>query len=411
MKPINRLFFAVLIFITVLPLNAQNKKYTENPEVMKIFDQLKTGFLSGFGTISNNLLCREVFENDTEQIKKISIDKIKNITSQLDKLDAEHKFTEVLDSTGSYRVKYTINLRQHKTGQAEYLTFTFNKSFMDLKYVVKDDKVNLDNDINIMTPQSTIDKIDLRLKSYLEKKNTMMKEVVFDKDYHINIYYSGTNSPTDKKTVGKRFIIHNCTEDDYIALKDFLKANATDDGIYYGEFYDKTKMTTMRLIGSDMHPIIIGVTMKGSDLHIVRAVGTKPWACVLPLNWAEGVGDIDNDDNSNSSDVITDRVYEIENVDELPSFPGGQAELNKFLKKNMIYPPEDAKNGVMGRVLIEGVVQKTGKLIDIHVINGIDHDIDAEAERLVRLMPRWVCATKNGLPVNCKFVIPIDFIQ
>ena len=77
----------------------------------------------------------------------------------------------------------------------------------------------------------------------------------------------------------------------------------------------------------------------------------------------------------------------------------------------MIYPAEDAKNRVMGRVLMGFVVQKTGKLADIHVISGIDHDIDAEAERLVHLMSRWVCATKNGQPVNCKFVIPITFKQ
>jgi len=413
MKSIIRLFFAVLIFITILPLNAQNKKYVENPEVMKIFDQLKNGFLSGFGIINNNMLCREVFENNTEQIAKINIDKIKYITSQLDKLGAEHKFTEVLDSMGSYRVKYTINLRQHKTGQAEYLTFVFNNSFFDLRYLVRDDKYNPDSNVDIKTPQSTIDKIDLQLKSYLEGKNSKIQEVAFDKDYPINIYNSGGNSPTDKKTVGERFIVYNCTENDYTALKDFLKANATDDGIYYSEFYnnDRTEMTTVRLVGSDMHAIIIAAILKGSDLHIVRVVGTKPWACVLPLNWAEGVGDIDNNKVNETSDIITDKVYEMDQVDEQPSFPGGQAELDKYLKKYMIYSAEDAKNGVMGRVLMGFVVQKTGKLADIHVISGIDHDIDAEAERLVHLMSRWVCATKNGQPVNCKFVIPITFKQ
>ena len=335
MKSIIKLFFAVSIFIAVLPLNAQNKRYVENPEVMKIIDQFKNGFLSGFGVNNNNMLCREIFENNTEQIAKISIDKIKDITSQLDKLGAEHKFTEVLDSMGSYRVKYTINLRQHKTGQTEYLTFVFNNSFFDLKYLVRDDKYNPDSNVDVMTRQPTIDKIDLRLKSYLEKKTSKMKEVVFDKNYSINIYHFGGELPTDKKTVGERFIVQNCTGNDYSALKDFLKANATDDGIYYSEFYnnDRTEMTTVRLVGSDMHAIIIAAILKGSDLHIVRVVGTKSWACVLPLNWAEGVGDIDNNKVNETSDIITDKVYEMDQVDEQPSFPGGQAELDIYLKK------------------------------------------------------------------------------
>lgn len=96
-------------------------------------------------------------------------------------------------------------------------------------------------------------------------------------------------------------------------------------------------------------------------------------------------------------------------VNESATFPGGVNAWNKYLESNLKYPDEAISNGVEGRVFIQCIVEKNGKGTDIFVIKGIGAGCDEEALRLIKEMPRWIPAKKDGRIVRQKIVFNIHF--
>ena len=89
-------------------------------------------------------------------------------------------------------------------------------------------------------------------------------------------------------------------------------------------------------------------------------------------------------------------------VEVMPKFPGGDAELLKFIAKNVKYPQESQNKGEQGRVICSFVVTKD-------VIRGISPALDQEAVRVLQMMPRWTPGTQRGEPVAVKYTVPITF--
>lgn len=96
-------------------------------------------------------------------------------------------------------------------------------------------------------------------------------------------------------------------------------------------------------------------------------------------------------------------------VEQMPSFPGGEAEMNKFISDNLKYPVVAQESGISGRVTIRFVVTKTGDISDVTVVRGIDPSCDKEALRVVKAMPKWIPGKQNGLNVPVYFTLPIVF--
>ena len=96
-------------------------------------------------------------------------------------------------------------------------------------------------------------------------------------------------------------------------------------------------------------------------------------------------------------------------VEQMPTFPGGEIEMQKFIRDNLRYPVVAQEAGIQGRVTLRFVVSKTGTIEDIIVTRGIDPSCDKEAVRVVRSMPKWTPGKQNGLPVNVYFTLPITF--
>src|SRR5574344_1235316 len=122
MKSIINIIVAAGTLLTVLPINAQTENPTRNPEVVRIMDQFDSDIAHITNTIYGKFFNWQLWENDQKRIKDIDISKIKSIVSQLDRLDAEHKFAEVVDSTGFYSAKYTINLRRRNAEQTFFVS-------------------------------------------------------------------------------------------------------------------------------------------------------------------------------------------------------------------------------------------------------------------------------------------------
>lgn len=101
------------------------------------------------------------------------------------------------------------------------------------------------------------------------------------------------------------------------------------------------------------------------------------------------------------------KVFDV--VEEMPSFPGGQAELMKYLHDNIRYPVVAEENGVQGRVILTFVVERNGSITDIKVVKPVDPSLDKEAIRVVKGMPHWIPGKQNGSSVRVKFTLPVIF--
>lgn len=101
------------------------------------------------------------------------------------------------------------------------------------------------------------------------------------------------------------------------------------------------------------------------------------------------------------------KVFDV--VEQMPSFPGGQAALMQWLASNMSYPVIAAENGVQGRVIVQFVVEKDGSVSDVQVVKSVDPSLDKEAKRVVSAMPRWIPGKQNGAAVRVKYTVPVTF--
>ncbi|NDW17948.1 energy transducer TonB [Dysgonomonas sp. 216] len=96
-------------------------------------------------------------------------------------------------------------------------------------------------------------------------------------------------------------------------------------------------------------------------------------------------------------------------VEQMPQFPGGQAELMKFISNNLKYPTIAAENGIEGRVIIRFVVSANGSVQNIEIQRGLDSSCDKEAVRVVKMMPKWIAGKQNGRAVPVYFTLPVLF--
>lgn len=96
-------------------------------------------------------------------------------------------------------------------------------------------------------------------------------------------------------------------------------------------------------------------------------------------------------------------------VEEMPSFPGGEAELFKYLGKTVKYPPMAQDAGITGVVYMTFVVDENGKVKDPKVLRGIGGGCDEEAIRVVKAMPAWDPGKQRGKPVRVQYNLPIRF--
>lgn len=100
-------------------------------------------------------------------------------------------------------------------------------------------------------------------------------------------------------------------------------------------------------------------------------------------------------------------IFEI--VENMPEFPGGMAELMKFLQQNIKYPEQAQKDSIQGRVIVQFTIKKTGEVSDPTIMRSVSPELDAEAIRVVNAMPLWTPGEQKGEPVNVKFTLPIQF--
>ena len=93
----------------------------------------------------------------------------------------------------------------------------------------------------------------------------------------------------------------------------------------------------------------------------------------------------------------------------MPQFPGGREVLLKYLAANIKYPASAVKAKKQGRVIVTFIVQKDGSITHAKIARSINPELDAEALRVVKGMPKWTPGTQLGKPVSVKYVLPVKF--
>ena len=108
-----------------------------------------------------------------------------------------------------------------------------------------------------------------------------------------------------------------------------------------------------------------------------------------------------------TQEKVEDKVWDF--VEQQPQFPGGEAELNAFLSKNMRYPAIAQENRIQGKVIIQFVVGKTGKVSKVKVLRSLDPACDREAIRVTEMMPDFIPGKQNGQNVAVTYTLPVSF--
>lgn len=101
------------------------------------------------------------------------------------------------------------------------------------------------------------------------------------------------------------------------------------------------------------------------------------------------------------------RVFDV--VEKKPQFPGGEVALLKYISSHIRYPQAAKEANLQGRVVAQFVVKKDGSIGDVRIIRGKDKDLDIEAIRVIKSLPKFIPGSMNGQSVNVWYTLPIAF--
>ena len=96
-------------------------------------------------------------------------------------------------------------------------------------------------------------------------------------------------------------------------------------------------------------------------------------------------------------------------VENMPEFPGGDLGLAKYIKKNIKYPKIAKDNNITGKVYVSFIVDKFGSATNVKIVRGVDENLDAEAIRVIKSLPKYKPGKQRGEAVRVMFTIPINF--
>lgn len=110
-----------------------------------------------------------------------------------------------------------------------------------------------------------------------------------------------------------------------------------------------------------------------------------------------------------ANNVPQDSISNEKLLDTKPQFQGGDKALMSFIKQNISYPVDAARDDVSGLAVVSFVVDSKGIIRNIETRKKVYPSIDIEAIRICQKMPRWQPGTINGKPVNVRYTLPIRF--
>jgi protein TonB len=104
-----------------------------------------------------------------------------------------------------------------------------------------------------------------------------------------------------------------------------------------------------------------------------------------------------------------DENYVFMTVEKMPEFPGGDLVLLKWIADHLNYPTIAAENGIQGRISCTFTVNADGSVTDVQVVRPVDPNLDKEALRVLKLLPKFKPGEQRGKPVRVKYSVPVRF--
>lgn len=95
--------------------------------------------------------------------------------------------------------------------------------------------------------------------------------------------------------------------------------------------------------------------------------------------------------------------------EKMAKYPGGGDAMESFIRKNLVYPDRLKKAGVQGKVYIQFIVEKDGRITNVKVRRGTNPELDKEAKKVIEKMPDWLPGSVRGKKVRVKQTVPITF--
>ena len=124
--------------------------------------------------------------------------------------------------------------------------------------------------------------------------------------------------------------------------------------------------------------------------------------------------ELEIEDTESDEDLMIDIEEESDDeffmvVENMPEFPGGDLGLMKYIQKNVKYPPIAKEYNITGKVYVSFIVDKSGSVTNVKIVRGVDKNLDAEALRVVKSLPKYKAGKQRGKAVRVMFTIPINF--
>ena len=151
---------------------------------------------------------------------------------------------------------------------------------------------------------------------------------------------------------------------------------------------------------------------KSSQWKRLWALAAVPVIALALLAFANPTTDAATVQNNVDQQVTktTDQDKKIyKSVEQMPQFPGGEVALMRYLQSEIKYPPTAAANNIMGRVIVQFVVEENGEIGEVKVLRSIDEELDAEAVRVVKSLPKFNPGRQDGKAVAVWYTLPISF--
>jgi periplasmic protein TonB len=167
--------------------------------------------------------------------------------------------------------------------------------------------------------------------------------------------------------------------------------------------------TTPPLIS--LEPIPISTELKGAELRReVPIIDIKPIIPRADTSNSRLVDDLIRKHESQTArtkTAVTDSITMI--LDKVPQYPGGYAAVQTYFYKNQHYPENALIHGIHGSAVVSFIVNQNGEVEKAKVVKAVDPDLDQEAIRLVKAMPKWQPAYYKGKPIASMMIMPVDF--
>ena len=183
-------------------------------------------------------------------------------------------------------------------------------------------------------------------------------------------------------------------------------------GAFEWKSYEKVDYNLGQLNLDDLEEEIIPITKQ----EIKPPPPPPPPPEVIEI--VEDEVEIENELEIEDTESDEDEMIEIEEesddeffmvVENMPEFPGGDLGLMNYIKKNVKYPPIAKEYNITGKVFVSFIVNQSGSVTNVKIVRGVDKNLDAEALRVVKSLPKYKPGKQRGKAVRVMFTIPINF--